>query len=118
MTSRKGALLVLLFTIAALAARPGATADPPAAPKGGAAQVTINNFTFKPATITVPAGTTVTWTNRDDMPHTVVADDRSFRSVALDTDESFAHTFTAPGTYPYFCSIHASMVGKVIVTKP
>jgi len=117
MIARRVTQLVLLFTIAALAARPSAPADPPAAPNGGPAQVTIDNFTFKPATITVPAGTTVTWTNRDDMPHTVVADDRSFRSAALDTDESFAHTFNAPGTYPYFCSIHSSMVGKVIVRK-
>jgi len=60
-------------------------------------------------------GTTVTWTNRDDIPHTVVADDKSFKSKVLDTDEKFSYTFTKAGSYPYFCSIHPKMTGKVVV---
>jgi len=65
----------------------------------------------------VPAGTTVTWTNRDDIPHTVTSSDdpRLFKSQVLDTDEKFSFTFTNAGTYPYFCSIHPKMTAKVIV---
>ena|SRR5271165_7018767 len=79
------------------------------------ATVKIDNFSFAPATITVAAGTTVRWTNRDDIPHTVVSDDQSFKSKAMDTDEAYTHTFTKPGTYSYFCSIHPKMTGKVVV---
>jgi plastocyanin len=79
------------------------------------ADVKIDNFSFGPATLTVAVGTTVTWTNRDDIPHTVVSDDKVFKSKVLDTDEKFAFTFTKPGTYPYFCSVHPKMTGKVVV---
>ena len=79
------------------------------------AEVKIDNFSFSPATLTVSAGTTVTWTNRDDIPHTVVSDDKVFKSKVLDTDEKFSYTFIKPGTYPYFCSIHPKMTGKVVV---
>jgi plastocyanin len=80
------------------------------------AEVKIDNFSFTPDTLTVATGTTVKWTNRDDIPHTVVSDDKTtFRSKAMDTDETFSYTFTKPGTYPYFCSIHPKMVAKVIV---
>ena|ERR1700676_821115 len=79
------------------------------------AEVKIDNFSFGPGTLTVPAGTTVTWTNRDDIPHTVVSDDKVFKSKVLDTDEKFSYTFTKPGTYGYFCSIHPKMIGKVVV---
>jgi plastocyanin len=79
------------------------------------AEVKIDNFSFGPAALTVPAGTTVTWTNRDDIPHTVVSDDKIFKSKVLDTDEKFSYTFTKPGSYPYFCSIHPKMTGKVVV---
>lgn len=79
------------------------------------AEVKIDNFSFGPVAITVKAGTTVTWTNRDDIPHTVVSDDKLFKSKVLDTDEKFSYTFSKPGTYPYFCSIHPKMTGKVIV---
>jgi plastocyanin len=78
-------------------------------------EVKIDNFSFGPATLTVTAGTTVTWTNRDDIPHTVVSDDKVFKSKVLDTDEKFSYTFTKPGTYSYFCSIHPKMTGKVVV---
>src|SRR5271157_1248641 len=79
------------------------------------ADVRIDNFSFSPATITVKAGTLVTWTNHDDIPHTVVSDDKSFKSKVLDTDEKFSFTFTKAGTYSYFCSIHPKMTGKVVV---
>ena len=88
-----------------------------AAQKAENAEVKIDNFSFGPATLTVPAGTTVTWTNRDDIPHTVTSSDdpRVFKSKVLDTDEKFSFTFTKAGTYPYFCSIHPKMTAKVIV---
>ena len=79
------------------------------------AKATIDNFTFAPARLTVPVGTTVTWLNEDDIPHTVAATNRQFKSKALDTDDSFAFTFTVPGTYEYFCSLHPHMTGTVVV---
>jgi plastocyanin len=71
-------------------------------------EVKIDNFSFGPVTLTVPVGTTVTWVNRDDIPHTVVStdDSKTFKSKVLDTDEKFSFTFSKAGTYPYFCSIH------------
>src|SRR5215470_5648940 len=78
-------------------------------------EVKIDNFVFSPNTLTVPAGTTIRWTNHDDIPHNVVADDKSFKSRVLDTDEAFPYTFSKPGTYTYFCSIHPKMTGKVVV---
>ena len=79
------------------------------------AEVKIDNFSFGPTALTVPVGTTVTWTNRDDIPHTVVSTDGVFKSKALDTDDKFSFVFSRPGTYPYFCSIHPKMTGQVIV---
>jgi plastocyanin len=78
-------------------------------------EVKIDNFTFGPAELTVKAGTTITWTNRDDIPHTVVSSDKAFKSKVLDTDEKFSSTFQSPGSFSYFCSIHPKMTGKVIV---
>ena len=78
-------------------------------------EVKIDNFRFGPGTLTVLVGTTVTWTNRDDMPHTVVSADGVFRSGVLDTDETFSFTFRNTGTFPYFCSLHPKMTGKVVV---
>jgi plastocyanin len=78
-------------------------------------EVKIDNFSFGPGTLTAPVGTTVTWTNRDDIPHTVVSTDGLFKSKVLDTDEKFSYTFSKAGTYPYFCSIHPKMTGKVAV---
>src|SRR2546423_4169854 len=83
--------------------------------KASTMEVKIDNFSFGPVTLTVPVGTTVTWTNRDDIPHTVVSTEGAFKSKVLDTDEKFAYTFGKAGTYPYFCSIHPKMTGKVIV---
>lgn len=82
-----------------------------------ATEVKIDNFSFGPAAITVSVGTTVTWINRDDIPHTVVSTDKVFKSKVLDTDEKFSYTFTKAGDYPYFCSIHPKMTGKVTVTN-
>ena len=78
-------------------------------------RVKIDNFSFTPVTLTVPPGTKVTWTNADDIPHTVVADDKTFKSKVLDTDEAFTYTFDKPGTYSYFCSIHPKMTAKIVV---
>ena len=92
------------------------TAAPSPAPDAAAGpQLTIDNFTFMPGTLTVSAGTTVTWTNHDDIPHTVTAVDKSFGSGALDTDERFSQRFTTPGSYAYFCSIHPRMTGTIVV---
>ena len=82
--------------------------------KAETTEVKIDNFSFGPGTLTVAVGTTVTWTNRDDIPHTVVSTDGVFKSKVLDTDEKFSFTFSKAGTYPYFCSIHPKMTGKVI----
>jgi plastocyanin len=81
------------------------------------AAVTIDNFTFSPPALTVHPGTRVIWTNRDDIPHTVTSadDPRVMKSAPLDTDESFAFTFTHPGKYHYFCSLHPHMEGSVTV---
>ncbi len=78
-------------------------------------EVKIDNFSFGPTTVTVDKGSTVTWINRDDIPHTVVSSDKVFKSKVLDTDEQFSFTFAQAGTYPYFCSIHPKMTGTVIV---
>lgn len=78
--------------------------------------IEIKNFMFM--TLTVAPGTKVIWVNKDEVPHTVVATDKSFRSAALDTDDTFSHVFDAPGTYEYYCSLHPQMVAKIIVTGP
>src|SRR6516225_3176998 len=86
----------------------------PAAPAAGTTAVRIDNFNFTPPTLVVTPGTTVTWTNADDSPHTVREKDGKFKSAALDTDDTFSQTFTAPGEYEYFCTIHPYMSGKVV----
>jgi len=77
--------------------------------------VKIDNFTFAPQQITVKAGTTVIWTNGDDIPHTVTSKTGVFKSKALDTGDSFSFTFTTPGTFPYFCALHPHMTGSIVV---
>lgn len=84
-------------------------------PSAANAEVKIDNFSFGPETLTVPVGTTVTWTNRDDIPHTVVSTDGVFKSKVRDTDEKFSYTFAKAGTYPYYCSVHPKMTGKIVV---
>lgn len=98
--------------VAAGRATPAAALAEEAASKN---EVKIDNFTFEPPTITVSAGTKVIWTNKDDEPHTVVNTDGKFKSDALDTDDQFSFTFSEPGTYDYYCSVHPKMTGKVIV---
>jgi plastocyanin len=78
--------------------------------------VKIDNFAFEPASLTVAKGTTVEWTNGDDVPHTVVEKKTRFKSKALDTDDRYRHTFNEPGNFSYFCSIHPHMVGEIHVT--
>jgi plastocyanin len=87
----------------------------PAAAAESAVEISIDNFTFTPATITIEPGTTVHWVNRDDIPHMVVAKSLAFKSQALDTDDSFSHQFHEVGVIEYFCSLHPHMTGKVIV---
>jgi plastocyanin len=86
----------------------------PGAARAEDTMVKIDNFTFEPAELTVKVGTTVTWKNRDDIPHTVVSAGK-FRSKAMDTDDSFSFTFTTSGEYKYFCSLHPHMTGTVKV---
>jgi len=77
--------------------------------------ITIDNFTFSPKELTVAVGTTVKWVNHDDIPHLVVEKKTTFRSKALDTDDSYSYTFTSAATFDYFCGLHPHMVGQVIV---
>ncbi|HYC16929.1 MAG TPA: cupredoxin family copper-binding protein [Pseudolabrys sp.] len=88
-----------------LAAVPARAAD---------AEVKIGNFTFGPQELKVKSGTTVTWINEDDIPHTVVSPN-NFRSKALDSEDKYSFTFTTPGTYKYFCSLHPHMTGTIVV---
>jgi len=89
------------------------SATVPQAP-ASTAEVKIDNFSFGPQTLTVAVGTTVTWINRDDIPHTVVSNNGVFKSKVLDTDDKFSYTFSKAGDYQYFCSIHPKMTGKVV----
>ena len=109
MSKRKSLMNVIVAGVAAvllLAATPVWAAD--------ATAIKIGNFTFGPQELKVKAGTTVTWTNEDDIPHTVVSPN-NFRSKVLDTDGTYAFTFTTPGTYKYFCSLHPHMTGTIVV---
>jgi len=107
-------LVALGLGIAGLGAGRG-TVTARAQQKPETTEVKIDNFSFAPGTLTVPVGTTVTWTNRDDIPHTVVSTEGVFKSKVLDTDEKFHFAFSKAGSYPYFCSIHPKMTGKVVV---
>ena len=103
---------VTVATLLLSAGSPGSSAN---TAEPASAEVKVDNFSFGPATLTVAVGTTVTWTNRDDIPHTIVSTDKVFKSKVLDTDEKFSFTFSKAGTYPYFCSIHPKMTGSVVV---
>jgi plastocyanin len=103
----------ILYSFVALAS----TSLPAVEPPQETNTVVIDNFSFIPQTLTVPAGTKVTWINRDDVPHTVVSVDKQFKSHPLDTDEKFSRVFNNPGTNDYFCSIHSHMTGKIIVVN-
>ena len=109
-----GAAGMISLLLAAAAQSPTASqAIVPAA--ANVAAVKIDNFNFTPPTLVVAPGTTVTWTNDDDSPHSVHEKDGKFKSAALDTDDKFTYTFDKPGTYSYFCSIHPHMTGTVVV---
>ena len=110
-----GLAAVMVAMVLLLAGSPNVTGNTQQA-ASATTEVRIDNFSFGPGTITVAVGTTVTWTNRDDIPHTVVSTDdpKAFKSKVLDTDEKFSYTFAKPGTYPYFCSVHPKMTGKVV----
>ena len=104
---------VMIAMLMLFAGAPSVTAaDQPSA---AATEVKIDNFSFGPQTVSVPVGAKVTWTNRDDIPHTVVSTEGVFKSKVQDTNEQFSFTFDKAGTYPYYCSIHPKMTGKVVV---
>jgi plastocyanin len=106
-------LIALGSGVAGLSAGTGSLTN--AQQKPETMEVKIDNFSFGPGTLMVPVGSTVTWTNRDDIPHTVVSTEGVFKSKVLDTDEKFSFTFSKAGSYPYFCSIHPKMTGTVVV---
>jgi len=113
--SRRVGLALTLVVTLAIAAVSGVMGPAPA--QSADAKVTIDNFTFAPAELTVSVGSTVTWANPDDIPHSLVEKNKLFHSKALDTDDSYSFTFTQAGSYDYFCGLHPHMVGKIIV-KP
>lgn len=86
-------------------------------PTSSDTEVKIDNFVFAPGTLTVKAGTQVTWINKDDIPHTVDSTEGKFKSAALDTDDKFQFRFTEPGEYPFYCRMHPKMTGKIIVLQ-
>jgi plastocyanin len=104
---------VMIAMLLLLAGSPSVKANDQ--PSAANAEVKIDNFVFGPDTLTVPVGATVTWTNKDDIPHTTVSTDGVFKSKVMDTDEKFSYTFAKAGTYPYYCTIHPKMTGKVVV---
>ncbi len=108
-----GLAMPAMIAMLLLAGSPSVTANDQ--PSAANAEVKIDNLSFGPPTLTIPVGATVTWTNRDDIPHTVVSTDGVFKSKVRDTDEKFSYTFTKAGTYPYYCSVHPKMTGKVVV---
>ncbi len=110
--SRRAALTAVLSLVAATVIGLGRITTASAAD----AIVKIDNFTFNPATLSVAVGTTVIWDNGDDIPHSVVATDKSFRSKALDTEDKFSFTFSKSGEYEYFCGLHPHMKGKIAVS--
>jgi len=110
------ALILLAFAVTSAQQRTSATSPAASANSQASAEITIDNFSFTPPTLTIKKGTQVTWINHDDMPHAVVSEDLIiFRSPALDTDDKFTFAFTKAGTYSYFCSLHPKMTAKVIV---
>jgi amicyanin len=106
--------LLCSVTVAAALLMGAVQAAEPAA--ANTVQVAILGYKYDPPVLTVPVGTTVVWTNRDDVPHTVTSTDKTFKSsAALDQGDSYSYTFTAAGTYNYYCTVHPFMTAKVIV---
>jgi plastocyanin len=92
-----------------------ATDGPTTRAQAANSEVKIDNFTFAPQRVTVKAGATVTWINGDDIPHAIASSSKLFKSKVLDTEDKFSFTFTTPGTYEYFCSLHPHMTGAIVV---
>lgn len=117
MTQKERYLAVAMLTMAiGTAVVSAARAREDSNPDSAKSEVKIDNFSFAPREIQVAKGTTIEWVNRDDIPHTVVSDDKTtFKSKPLDTDDKFSYTFSKEGTYTYFCSIHPKMTAKVVV---
>src|SRR5580692_5796651 len=110
------ALMVVLLAFGLLTSTHLKLAASQPGDSGNQYQVNIDNFSFTPTTISVPVGAKVTWTNKDDVPHTVVSTNKAFpHSPALDTDQSFSCAFAKAGSYEYYCSVHPKMAGKVVV---
>ena len=112
------AFKILSFQAATLAASALMMSAVPQITKAAPAAVVavqIDNFTFKAPSLTVKPGTTVTWINRDDIPHTVVSKDGVFKSKVLDTGDQFSFTFAKPGQFGYYCSLHPHMTGTIVV---
>jgi amicyanin len=106
---------IIAFSLGAAAAPLVAAIILPVSAQDAPNAVGIDNFTFNPPKLTVKAGTTVTWTNKDDIPHTIAAVSKQFKSKALDTGDAYSFTFTTAGTYEYFCSLHPHMTGTIVV---
>jgi plastocyanin len=106
---------ICVATVLAVAVFAMAATFPAASAQAADMEVKIDNFAFAPQRVTVKAGTTVTWINDDDIPHTVASSTKVFKSSALDTKDKFSFTFTTPGTYEYFCSLHPHMTGAIVV---
>lgn len=105
------ALLLVLTVIFALHAMRARSAES----KSSRMEVRVDNFSFAPETLSIPANSTITWVNKDDVPHVIASNDGLFKSKALDTDDRYSYTFSKAGTYFYYCSIHPKMVGKIVV---
>lgn len=108
---------LLLAALSALAPGIAVAEDMAITKTASPTAVEIRDFRFEPPILTVTAGTTVTWRNDDDSPHTVTDKGRKFGSAALDTSENFSHTFATAGEFTYFCTLHPMMTGKIVV-KP
>ena len=106
---------IRVATALAVAVLTAAIAFPAASARAAEMEVKIDNFTFAPQRLVVKAGTTITWINDDDIPHTVASSTKLFKSNALDTKDKFSFTFTTPGAYEYFCSLHPHMTGAIVV---
>jgi plastocyanin len=108
------AAFIAMFILSGCAAEAD-RALPPPPERPAEKRIAIDSFSFTPAEVVVAPGTKVTWVNHDDVPHTVTANDKSFTSSALDTDDSFSHTFTAKGIYAYYCAVHPHMTARIVV---
>jgi len=106
---------ICVATALAVAVLAASASLPAALARAANMEVKIDNFTFAPQRVTVKAGTTVTWINEDDIPHTIASSTKLFRSSALDTEDKFSFTFMTPGAYEYFCSLHPHMTGTIVV---